>query len=48
MILTHARIMKKKMAKLSLSHLGADFLQKLAQSEQLGSRIDNDNVYTFV
>ena len=43
MILIHARIMKKKAAKLSLSHLGADFLLELAKSENLESRIDDDN-----
>lgn len=44
MTLIHARIMKKKAAKLSLSHLGAEFLYQLANSEQLESRIDDDNV----
>lgn len=44
MILIHGRIVKKKAAKLSLTHLGADFLRELAQSEQLKSRIDQDNV----
>ena len=44
MILIHARIMKKKAAKLSLTHLGTDFLLELAKSEQLESRIDGDNV----
>ena len=43
MILIHARIMKKKAAKLSLSHLGADFLLQLAKSENLESRIDDNN-----
>ena len=35
--------MKKKAAKLSLSHLGADFLLQLAKSENLESRIDDNN-----
>ena len=40
----HARIMKKKAAKLSLAHLGVDFLQQLADKDELEPRIDDQNV----
>jgi len=44
MLMIHARIMKKKAAKLSLAHLGVDFLQKLADKDELEPRIDDQNV----
>ena len=44
MLMIHARIMKKKSAKLSLAHLGVDFLQGLVERENLESRIDDQNV----
>ena len=44
MLMIHARIMKKKAAKLSLAHLGVDFLQQLADKDELEPRIDDQNV----
>ena len=44
MLMIHARIMKKKSAKLSLAHLGTDFLQQLADKDELEPRIDDQNV----
>ena len=44
MLMIHARIMKKKAAKLSLAHLGVDFLQQLADKDELKPRIDDQNV----
>ena len=44
MWMIHARIMKKKAAKISLAHLGVDFLQGLVERENLESRIDDQNV----
>ena len=44
MLMIHARIMKKKAAKLSLAHLGVDFLQRLAERDELEPRIDEHNV----
>ena len=38
MVMIHARIMKKKAAKLSLAHLGVDFLQQLADKDELEPR----------
>ena len=40
----HARIMKKKAAKISLANLGVDFLQRLADKDELSARIDDQNV----
>lgn len=44
MLMIHARIMKKKAAKLSLAHLGVDFLQRLVDKDELLARIDDQNV----
>ena len=44
MLMIHARIMKKKAAKLSLAHLGVDLLQQLADKDELEPRIDDQNV----
>ena len=44
MLMIHARIMKKKSAKLSLAHLGVDFLQRLVDKDELAARIDDQNV----
>ena len=44
MWMIHARIMKKKTAKISLAHLGVDFLQRLAHKDELSARIDDQNV----
>lgn len=44
MLMIHARIMKKKAAKLSLAHLGVDFLQGLVEGDNLEPRIDDQNV----
>ena len=44
MWMIHARIMKKKTAKMSLAHLGVDFLQRLVDKDELAARIDDQNV----
>ena len=44
MIMIHARVLKKKAAKSSLSHLGSKFLQSLAESNELESKIDDDKI----
>ena len=44
MWMIHARIMKKKAAKISLAHLGVEFLQRLVDEDELSARIDDQNV----
>ena len=44
MWMIHARIMKKKAAKISLAHLGIEFLQRLVDEDELSARIDDQNV----
>ena len=44
MMIIHARVQKKKSAKNSLPYMGSELLEKLADSEQLKLRIDEDNV----
>jgi len=44
MMMIHARILKKKNAKVSLAHLGENLLEELARLETLKTRIDNQNV----
>ena len=44
MWMIHARIMKKKAAKISLANLGVDFLQRLVDKDELSARIDDQNV----
>ena len=44
MWMIHARIIKKKTAKMSLAHLGVAFLQRLVDKDELAARIDDQNV----